>query len=193
MAVPAPSSILGFVGNCLLWSDGAMHEVLFKNNRFSVERRTAVSPKGQSVTREIVVHPGAVVILPLLDAGRLIMVRNYRHTIQKELLELPAGTCEVDEDPIETASRELIEETGYRAGTMSPLACFYTSPGITTELMHAYIATDLTRVGQKLDPGEELVPEVCDLAKARRILATAAIEDAKTLAVLGIYFATQKA
>ncbi len=138
-------------------------------------------------------HPGAVVILPLLDAGRIVMIRNYRHSVQRELLELPAGTREPDEEPIETAARELVEETGYRAGKLSPLASFYTSPGITNEWMHAFTATDLTRVGQNLDPGEELVPEICDLAKARRLLATAAIEDAKTLAVLGIYFASQKA
>jgi len=173
-------------------SDGAMNETLLKTAKFCVERRTIVSPKGQTVTREIVVHPGAVVILPLLDGGRIVMIRNFRHTIGKELLELPAGTCEPDEEPIETASRELIEETGYRAGTISPLACFYSTPGVSTELMHAYTATDLTRVGQRLDPGEELVPEICDLAKARRLLVTSALQDAKTLAVLGIYFAAQK-
>ena len=148
---------------------------------------------GQSVTRDVIVHPGAVVILPLLDANRIVMVRNFRHSIQKELLELPAGTCEPSEDPIETAARELMEETGYRAGTLSPLASFYTSPGITDEWMHAYTASDLTRVGQKLDPGEEVMPEICDLAKARRLLATSALQDSKTIAVLGIYFAAQKA
>ena len=169
-----------------------MNETLFKNSKFCVERRTITSPKGQTVTREMVVHPGAVVILPILDGSRIVMVRNFRHTIGKELLELPAGTCEPDEDPIETASRELIEETGYRAGTLSPLACFYSTPGVSTELMHAYTATDLTRVGQRLDPGEEVAPEICDLVKARRLLVTSALEDAKTLAVLGIYFAAQR-
>lgn len=170
-----------------------MNEKLLTTSKFSVERRTITSPRGQTATREIVIHPGAVVILPLLDDGRIVMVRNFRHSIEKTLLELPAGTCEIDEDPIETASRELIEETGYRAGTLSPLACFYTSPGITNELMHAYTATDLTRVGQKLNADEELVPEICDSSKLLRLLVSAALEDAKTLAVLGIYFASQKA
>lgn len=168
-----------------------MNEILLKTSKFNVERRTGATPKGQTFIREVVIHPGAVVILPLLDGGRLVMVRNFRHSIQRELLELPAGTREPDEDPIETASRELIEETGYRAGTLSPLACFYTSPGITNELMHAFTATDLTRVGQRLDPGEELVPEICELSKARRMLASAGFEDSKTMAVLGIYFASQ--
>ncbi len=169
-----------------------MNETILKSSKFSVERRTSVTPQGRSVTREVVVHPGAVVILPMLDANRIVMVRNFRHSIQRELLELPAGTREPDEDPIETAGRELIEETGYRAGTLSPLASFYSSPGFTTELLHAFTATDLIRVGQRLDPGEEIVPEICDLDKARRMLATSGFEDAKTLAVLGIYFAAQK-
>ena len=167
-------------------------EILLKTSKFRVERRTKVTAKGESITREVVVHPGAVVILPLLDPGRIVMVRNHRCSIDRELLELPAGTCEPDEEPIETASRELIEETGYRAGTISPLATFYTSPGITDELMHAYVATDLTRVGQRLDPGEEINPEICDLTHARKLLATSRIHDAKTLAVLGIYFTAQK-
>ncbi len=169
-----------------------MNEILLKTLKFSVERRSSVTPQGQSVTREVVVHPGAVVILPILDGNRIVMVRNFRHSIQRELLELPAGTRESGEEPIETAGRELIEETGYRAGTISPLASFFSSPGFTTELLHAFMATDLTRVGQCLEPGEEIVPEICDLAKARLMLATSSFEDAKTIAVLGIYFATQK-
>jgi ADP-ribose pyrophosphatase len=166
-----------------------MNETLIKTSKFSVERRIIVTPQGRSVSREVVVHPGAVVILPILDGNRIVMVRNFRHSIQRELLELPAGTREPDEDPIETAGRELIEETGYCAGTIAPLACFYTSPGITTELMYAYTATDLSHVGQNLDPGEEIVVEICDLAQVRSRLAASKFEDAKTLAVLGIYFA----
>ena len=169
-----------------------MNKILLTTKKFVVEKKTFVGRDGQEHSREVMVHPGAVVILPLLDAARIVMVKNFRHSIDKELLELPAGTCEPDEEPIETASRELIEETGYRAGTLSPLACFYTSPGVSTELMHAYTAADLTRVGQKLDPGEEVVPEICDLTKARRMLATSSFLDAKTIAVLGIYFAAQK-
>jgi len=169
-----------------------MNEILLHTLKFNVERRTIVTPRGQSVTREVVVHPGAVVILPILEGNRIVFVRNFRHSIQRELLELPAGTREPDEDPIETAARELIEETGYRAGKLTPLACFYTSPGITTELMYAFTATDLTRVGQSLDPGEEIVPQICDMAEAQRMYAASSFEDAKTLAVLGIYFASQK-
>ena len=169
-----------------------MSEIILKTSKFCVERRISITPQGRSVSREVVVHPGAVVILPILDGNRIVMVRNFRHSIQRELLELPAGTREPDEEPIETAARELIEETGYRAGSLSLLACFYTSPGITTELMHAFTAHDLTQVGQNLDSGEEIVPESCDLDKVRAMLATSDFEDAKTLAVLGIYFARRK-
>jgi ADP-ribose pyrophosphatase len=86
----------------------------------------------------------------------------------------------------------LIEETGYRAGTLSPLACFYSSPGVSNELLHAYVATDLTCVGQRLDPGEQVAPEICDLVRAHAMLAASGLHDAKTLAVLGIYFASQR-
>jgi len=106
-----------------------MHQHLLTAHTFAVERRTFVRPGEATVTREIVVHPGAVVILPFLPDGRIVMIRNYRYTIEDELWELPAGTREPNETPIETARRELEEETGYRARTMTPQMEFYTSPG----------------------------------------------------------------
>jgi ADP-ribose pyrophosphatase len=170
-----------------------MAEVLLKTNRFRVEIRQYILHNGRTVAREVVVHPGAVVILPILGDDQIVMVRNVRHTVEKELLELPAGTREPGEEPIETARRELEEETGYRAEKLVPLAKFYTSPGITDELMHAFVATGLTHVGQDLDDSEEIAVEVCDFDAVRKLLATAGVHDAKTLAVLGIYFAAQKA
>lgn len=170
-----------------------MGEILLTTSRFRVETRKYMMADGRTVTREVVVHPGAVAILPILGDDKIVMVRNMRHAIQEELLELPAGTRELNEEPIETARRELEEETGYRAAMLVPLATFYTSPGITNELMHAFVATGLTQVGQQLDESEEIAPEICDFARARRLLASAGFRDAKTLAVLGIYFAVQKA
>lgn len=170
-----------------------MTQVLLKAKKFQVELRESTTGGGRIVQREVVAHPGAVVILPILDGQRFVFVRNIRHSIGQELLELPAGTREPGEPPIETARRELEEETGYRAALLAPLATFYTSPGITDELMHAYLATGLTFVGQKLDEGEEIVTQIHDVATTRRLLSTAALQDAKSLAVLGIYFAAQSA
>jgi len=166
-----------------------MHQLLLSTSRFNVERRVIAGADGQSITREVVVHPGAVVILPIIDARRIVMIRNFRYTIEQELWELPAGTAEPDEAAIETARRELEEETGYRAGTMTPLTEFYTSPGVLTERMFAFVATGLTSVGQRLEHGERIVAEVVELDLAHRWLVNGELRDGKTIAVLGTYFA----
>ena len=143
----------------------------------------------EPILREVVVHPGAVVILPILDDGRIVMIRNHRISVDQELLELPAGTRETGESPIETAARELEEETGYRAGRLVPLIEFYTSPGLSTEWMHGFVATDLTPVGQRLEPGERIIVEAAPISEVRRRFVSGEFVDGKTIAVLGTYFA----
>ena len=164
-----------------------MHKCLLTTRLFSVEHRVYPRPDREPLRRDVVVHPGAVVILPVLDDRRVVMIRNYRHAVERELWELPAGTLEPNEEPIDTARRELEEETGYRAGKILPLMEFYTSPGILTERMYAFVATDLTSVGQKLQGGEQIVVEVVELADLRRSLIRGELCDGKTIAVLGRY------
>lgn len=164
-----------------------MHQRLLTTRLFTVEHRVYTPTGGDSVDRDVVVHPGAVVIVPVLDDQRLIMIRNYRYTVECELWELPAGTREPKEEPIETARRELEEETGYRAGTMTPLMEFYTSPGFCTEWMHAFVATDLTHVGQNLQGSERIVVETVAVSQVRRRLLANEFSDGKTIAVLGRY------
>ena len=166
-----------------------MHKQLLSTGRFTVEQRVHPGPGDEPIVREVVVHPGAVVILPILDEGRIVMIRNHRISVDQELWELPAGTRETGEEPIETARRELEEEAGFRAGRLSPLIEFYTSPGICTELMHAFIATDLSPVGQRLEPGERIVVETLSTAEVRRRFTAGEFRDGKTIAVLGTYFA----
>ncbi len=120
------------------------------------------------------------------------MIRNFRYALEQELWELPAGTLESNETPVETARRELTEEAGYRAGSMEPLVEFYTSPGFLTERMHAFLASDLTRTRQALENGEQIQVEVMDLALARRKLLDGDFVDGKTMAVLGTYFLRQE-
>jgi ADP-ribose diphosphatase len=140
--------------------------------------------------RDIVGHPGAVAMLALDDADRVLMVRQYRLAAGAALLEIPAGTLDVDqatgstEDPDEAARRELEEETGYRARTWRKLGSFWTAPGFATELMHLYLATDLAPADQdRLGPDEdehlelERVPFADALAAAER----GEIVDAKSL------------
>jgi ADP-ribose pyrophosphatase len=178
-------------GSIDLLSHASTSQRLLSTPRFAVDRRVFARPDGSEITREVVVHPGAVVILPLLPDGRIVLIRNFRPTVEEELLELPAGTREPGEQPLTTAQRELEEETGYRAESWSLLAEFYTSPGILTEKMFAYMATGLTHVGQRLDESEEIV--VTPLAKEDVLarLMRGEFRDGKTMATLGIYFLAQ--
>ena len=164
-----------------------MRKQLLAARLFTVEQRVFERPGQEPVTRDVILHPGAVVILPILDDRRIVMIRNYRYTVESELWELPAGTREPDEEPIETARRELEEETGYRAGQIRPLMEFYTTPGICTERMYAFLATDLTEVGQNLQGAELIEVEVVDIADARDRLLGGDFIDGKTIAVLGRY------
>jgi len=134
--------------------------------------------------REVCVHPGAVVVLPILPDGRVMLIRNKRYTIGQYLVELPAGTLEKGEDPINCAGRELVEETGYLAGRLKPLGAFYSSPGILTERLYAFAAYDLQKASQALDEGEEIEPMPARLDDAIDMIRTGQIQDAKTIAAL---------
>ena len=166
-----------------------MRKELLSTPRFTVEQREYASPKGKAIIRYVVVHPGAAVILPVLDDGRLVMIRQVREVVEQELWELPAGTLEPGEPPIETARRELEEETGYRAGKIEPMVEFFSTPGICTEKMHTFLATDLTQVGQRLEQNERITVEVLEASEVRRMLLAGELVDAKTIAILGLYFA----
>src|SRR5207249_563268 len=101
-----------------------------------------VRDDGRPYRRDVVLHPGAVVILPLLDGGRVVLLRNHRHAVGRELWEVPAGTLEPPEPPEACAARELTEETGYRARKWTKLSEFYPSPGVLSEKMYLFAAED---------------------------------------------------
>jgi ADP-ribose pyrophosphatase len=164
-----------------------MNEVLLKAGRFQVERLEYDVPGRGLVRRELVVHPGAVTILPLLDPQTVVMIRNYRFSVGAELLELPAGTLEPPEPPVDCASRELEEETGYRAAHFERLCEFYTTPGFTNERMHVFVATGLTRVEQRLEATEQIRVEIMPLADALAATTDGRIIDGKTIASLQVY------
>lgn len=131
--------------------------------------------------REIIVHGGSCVVLPVFADGTLALVRQYRHAARKYLFEAPAGTLESGEDPLDGARRELEEEIGVTAETITPLAEFYVSPGFLTEKMHVFLATSLTEVGQKLEADEILTIERRPLADLLQMISSGEIEDAKTI------------
>lgn len=137
--------------------------------------------------REVIVHPGATVILPLMDDGSVVMIRNERFAVGETLWELPAGTLEIGEDPAVCAAREVTEETGYEADSLELLTAFYATPGICTEKLHAYVARGLTHVGQDLDATEKIEVEVMAWDRTMQMVRSGEICDAKTIATL-LYF-----
>ena len=161
--------------------------VVHQGRKFRVEQREVAVRDGQRHLYDLVVHPGAAVVLPLLDDGRILLERVYRFAIDRQLLELPAGTIDPPEPALECARRELTEETGYVAGRMMKLLEFYTTPGICTELICAFVATDLTAGPTRLEPGELIEPAPMTLDAALAAIQSGEITDVKTIATLLYY------
>lgn len=131
--------------------------------------------------REIISHRGSCVIVPVFDDGTVALVRQYRHAAGKYLLEIPAGSLEVDEDPLTGAVRELEEEIGVTAAKIEKIAEFYVSPGFLTEKMFVYLATELTATSQNLEDDEIVEVHRIPLAHALEMAGNGEIEDAKTI------------
>jgi len=164
-----------------------MKQVLLTTPKFSVERREISMPGQGNKHREIVVHPGAVLIIPFLTPTTLILIYNRRYTVNEELLELPAGTMEPPEKSIVCAARELEEETGYSAGQLEHLYHFYTTPGFTDEKIDVFVAMNLKPTQQNLDPTEQIRTHKMELTDALAATVDGRIVDAKTIAALHIY------
>lgn len=137
-------------------------------------------PNGSTSHRELVKHPGAVAIIAITDDDKIVFVRQFRKPLEKTIVEIPAGKLEQGEDPLETAARELEEETGYRAKTMEPITSFYTSPGFADELVHLYIARGLQKGAQQVDEDEFVDCIAYTLEEAKRLEQSGDICDAKT-------------
>jgi ADP-ribose pyrophosphatase len=139
-------------------------------------------PQGGTAIREVVEHPGAVVVAALDALGEVYLVSQYRHAIRRDLLELPAGVVESGEDPLVAARRELREEAGLMANEWTSLGFFYSSPGFANECLHAFLARDLSFVERQPDFDEDLTVVKCPLDD---LLANPGqIADAKSLATL---------
>lgn len=141
-------------------------------------------PDGRESRREVVTHPGGVAILPLTAQGEVLMVRQYRYCAGQVLLEVPAGKLEPGEEPLPAAMRELEEEVGMIAGRMEDLGYLYVSPGISTEIIHLYLATDLRSGHSCLDADEFLDVECIPLADLVEQVMAGTITDAKTAALI---------
>ena len=163
-------------------------ETVYKDHRFEVRAVELPLRGGGSQRRGVLVHPGAVVILALTDADEVVFIRNRRWTLGHSLLELPAGGLEPGEALVDCARRELLEETGYQAGRIEALQSFYAAPGVSTEVMHAFIARELRLSSQRLEADEDIEVELVPLALARRWLLDGELEHGSSLAILGRFF-----
>lgn len=164
-------------------------EQLLKSRIFTVVRLTYQSSSGLAVKKDVVRHPGSVAIVPVLDDGRICLIKNHRVSVGRTLIEVPAGTMEPPEPPLECAHRELVEETGYRAGKIRHLNSFFPAPGMLDEEMHLFLATELSAGEPAREVGEEIENFVITLDEAKRLISAGEICDAKT--ILGVMFLEQ--
>lgn len=154
----------------------------FHGKVFEVRTDQVESPVGKSMTLDVVVHSGAVAMLPVDDQGRLILVKQYRHPAAKTLLELPAGTLEPGEDPAETAARECREEIGMAPGRLLRLGGAFLAPGYSTEYLHFYLASDLQPSPLQPDEDEDISIVPMELGEVLEAIDQERIQDGKTLA-----------
>jgi ADP-ribose pyrophosphatase len=156
-------------------------KTIFKGRAVELKVEHVIEPGGIETTREVVCHPGSVVVIPRLEDGRLVMVRQYRHPVRETLWELVAGGMEPGETPRQSARRELLEETGFRARVIKPLIEFYPSPGILSEKMHLVEARDLTASKSQPDDDERIETGLFTVGKIIKMIKAKEIRDGKTI------------
>lgn len=152
----------------------------------NVDERRQSLPGGRHVTVEYINHPGAVLIAPFLSPDRVVLLRQYRPVIKSWLYEFPAGTIEPDEKPLACARREIIEETGYRAGILRKLGRIYPVPGYSTEIVTMFAAERLTAVGMACEDDEVIEPQIFSKKDIRALFAQGTLIDAKTICALAL-------
>lgn len=162
-------------------------KVIYEGKTISL-RTDLLMERGKPLRKwDIVTHPGAVVVLPVTDQGKVILVKQWRRAVQKILLELPAGTLEENENPELCAQRELQEETGYRADEMISLGGFYSAPGFCSEYLHFFLARGLKESFLEADGDEAIDLYIASFDEVWKLVKTGEIQDAKTIAGVAKY------
>ena len=159
-------------------------ETVFESPLFDVASERAEHPGGAVLDRKVVRNPPAAVIVPRDAVGRVLLIRQYRLPPREYLWEAPAGRCDPGEKPLETARRELAEETGYRAARWRRLTEFYPAPGFASERMTAFLAEDLTPGEPAPEPYEVIEPRWFEWPAALEMIRAGEVRDAKTIAAL---------
>ncbi|NIM05934.1 MAG: NUDIX domain-containing protein [Armatimonadetes bacterium] len=165
----------------------ASNEV-FSGRLLRVRVEEVALPDGERAQREVVYHPGAIAVVPLLESGDVVMVRQFRLPTGKALLEIPAGVLEEGEAPEECVERELSEEIGMRPGRLDRLCSIYLAPGYSSEVIHLFLAGDLQPAWAPKDEDERLERVEVSVSEALRMIERGEIQDAKT--IVGLLLAT---
>lgn len=163
-------------------------EILFRGKVFNLQVDEIEYHSGNTGIREVVVHPGGAIIIPVKSDGKIVLVNQFRYPLQKYLLELPAGKLDKNEKPFDCASRELEEETGYKAKRITEIGCIYTTPGYSTELLQIFLAEDLMQGNHNREEGEYGM-EVFEftLEEIEKKILLGEIVDSKTISGLMLY------
>jgi ADP-ribose pyrophosphatase len=156
-------------------------QLLFKGNFLEARRDTVRMPDGHTATREYVVHPGAVVVVPLLDDGRIVLERQYRYPVGRVMVEFPAGKLDAGEDPLACGQRELLEETGYSAREWAYAGAMHLAVAYSTEIIHIYFARGLSLGQRQLDHGEFLDVFTASVDEMMSWCRDGTVSDAKSL------------
>lgn len=164
-------------------------KTVYDGSLLHVKYKTVELPSGLRAGREVVEHPGAVAMVPVLPDGDIMLIRQYRTPTQSVLYEIPAGTLEPGEPPELAANRELREEIGYKAGQLQKIGGIHVAPGYSTEYIHIYLATQLTHDPLAADIDEMIVPYPVQMDTALALIQDGYISDAKT--VSGLLLAAQ--
>jgi len=160
---------------------------VYKGHNIRLRVDGVVLPSGKETVREVIEHNGAVAIVAIDEAKNVLLVRQFRHAANKELLEIPAGGIDLGETPEETAHREMQEETGYAPGKLEALGGFYSAPGYASEYLHLFLATELAPARLIADDTEEIKVVKMPLVEAVELIHKGGIQDAKSIAGLLYY------
>jgi ADP-ribose pyrophosphatase len=159
-------------------------ETVYAGNLLHVKRDRVRLPNGSETGREYIVHPGAVLAVPVLDDGSIVFERQFRYPLGRAFIELPAGKIDPGEDPLETGRRELLEETGYTAREWKKLAVLHPCIGYSDEVIHVYLAAGLEAGDHRRDHDESLDVFAMTLPQAMQALRNGEITDGKTMIAL---------
>ena len=154
---------------------------------FGIRRDEVIEPSGVRTTREVITHPGSVVVLPVLADGRILMIRQYRHATRQYLWELVAGRIDAGESPRQAAARELIEETGYRAKRFKIFLDIFPTPGFLEERMFILLAEGLTAGEAEPEEDEKIISRAYNSKQLEEMIRTGKLRDAKSIAGILYY------